>query len=487
MQTRASRSRTSGPADPAFVPPDRMVPACAAPAIHRTGASGYPVRSPSMAYPQADRGSGPWGARPQPAGAGPLRRQPRRLPHDHRPGKAMRLLLLALLLLVITPDRIAPQDLTSWLIARFARGEAGVLLSIGGQGALAATGREQDRTRLVLSGGARGAEAVDDVSLSLATDALLAPAPEAPARNAKGDRRTSVIARPGGLMPAAGTLALAADLTRPAPNRELPRVAFVRPTPAVQIAAVLPKRPDPAPATPRGQTTPARGKADPGAPLDLMAVASPRSPDADWLASGAVAAGASLASAYAATGEDLEAPFRALFGLPPGTDPEGEAPVPDHAPRDANGDFLWLRNRLPLSVGVAEEQKCLAEAIYLEARGEPFAGQVAVGQVVLNRVRNPAYPASVCGVVYQNRAWKNACQFSFACDDVPDIVVPGPAWEQAKRIASDMAAEVLSAPDIGSATHYHATYVRPRWAGTMDRMRQIGQHVFYRTRNGGWS
>ena len=440
---------------------------------------------------------GPWGprvpARPRPTlQPAPRPRPPapasrRRLPSRSVAPARLRLLVLGLLLLVITPDRIAPQDLTSWLIARFARGDAGVLVSVGGSGTLAASRAGDDRTRLVLSGGARGAEAVDGVTLSLAPDALLPPAESGPARNAKGNRRSAVIARPAGLMPAAGTLALAADLTRPAPDRELPRVAFIRPTPAVQIAAVLaPKAPATA-APARGRKADKAGDPAPGAPLDLVAVASARSPNADWLASGAVAAGASLASAYAADGADLEAPFRALFGLPPGTDPEGEAPVPDHAPRDANGDFLWLRNRLPLSVGVAEEQKCLAEAIYFEARGEPFDGQVAVGQVVLNRVRNPAYPASVCGVVYQNRAWKNACQFSFACDDVPDIIVPGPAWEQAKRIASDMAAETLAAKEIGSATHYHATYVRPRWAGTMDRIRQIGQHVFYRTRNGGWS
>ncbi len=453
-----------------------------------------PARS-HLSDPGSEFPAGPWGAPrprrlpPAPRPVAPLRRRPAlRL---RAPGRATpRLVLIALLLLVITPDRIAPQDLASYLVARFARGDTRILVSVGGQGTIAATDAGDDRTRLVLSGGAAGAEAVDGVGLSLAPAALVAAASTRPARNAKGDRRTSVIARPAGLMPAAGTLAFASDLTRPAPDRELPRVAFVRPTSAVQIAAVLPPKASATAAPAKGRKADKADKASepaPGAPLDLVAVASARSPNADWLASGAVAAGASLASAYAADGADLEAPFRALFGLPPGTDPEGEAPVPDHAPRDANGDFLWLRNRLPLSVGVAEEQKCLAEAIYFEARGEPFEGQVAVGQVVLNRVRNPAYPASVCGVVYQNRAWKNACQFSFACDDVPDIVVPGPAWEQAKRIASDMAAETLAAKEIGSATHYHATYVRPRWAGTMDRMRQIGQHVFYRTRNGGWS
>lgn len=150
-------------------------------------------------------------------------------------------------------------------------------------------------------------------------------------------------------------------------------------------------------------------------------------------------------------------------------------------------DHAWAATPLPVSTFSASQQKCLAEAVYFEARGESLKGQVAVAQVVLNRVRNPAYPDTVCGVVYQNVNWLNRCQFSFACDGRRHRVTERRHWRIAQDIAKTVTAGQIWLAEVGSSTHYHAVYVRPRWAQLMDKMQKIGQHIFYRTRGGGWS
>lgn len=150
-------------------------------------------------------------------------------------------------------------------------------------------------------------------------------------------------------------------------------------------------------------------------------------------------------------------------------------------------DHLWAKAPLPPHVFTDKEQKCLAEAIYFEARGEPVEGQAAVAQVVLNRVRNPAYPATICGVVYQNDNWRNRCQFSFACDGIKDRVTSPGHYRIAKDVAMAVTAGKIWLESVGSSTHYHATYVRPRWAGAMKKLTRIGQHIFYRTYGGGWN
>jgi spore germination cell wall hydrolase CwlJ-like protein len=101
----------------------------------------------------------------------------------------------------------------------------------------------------------------------------------------------------------------------------------------------------------------------------------------------------------------------------------------------------------------ADEQQCLATGIYFEARGEPVKGQAAVAQVILNRVRNPAYPKTICGVVYQNEDWTNACQFSFACDKVKDKVNSPYHWQVARQVAMAVTAGKIWLPEVGSATH----------------------------------
>lgn len=154
---------------------------------------------------------------------------------------------------------------------------------------------------------------------------------------------------------------------------------------------------------------------------------------------------------------------------------------------DPTGDHDWVSNPIPASARSASETRCMAEAIYFEARSEPIRGQLAVAQVVINRLKNPAYPGTVCGVVYQNQHMRNACQFSFACDGYREIITDRSSWATAQELAREvLAGEAIWLEEVGSATHYHATYVRPAWAGQMERKAQIGLHIFYRTYGGGW-
>lgn len=189
-----------------------------------------------------------------------------------------------------------------------------------------------------------------------------------------------------------------------------------------------------------------------------------------------------LASAYAPAEPDYAraSPFASLLGEEDEADGRFIPPV-------SEGDHAWMSKPLPAHVFSGAEQKCLAEGIYFEARGENVKGQAAVAQVILNRVRNPAYPSTICGVVYQNRSWRNRCQFSFACDGTRPRVRSQQHYRVAEEVAMAVTAGKIFLPEVGSATHYHATYVKPRWARTMERMKKIGLHIFYRTHGGGWS
>jgi len=124
-------------------------------------------------------------------------------------------------------------------------------------------------------------------------------------------------------------------------------------------------------------------------------------------------------------------------------------------------------------------EECLTQAIYYEAAIEPIEGMEAVAQTVLNRLRHPAYPKSVCGVVYQGSQRITGCQFSFTCDGslarVPNEVL----WERARGVAQKaLGGFVLKS--VGTATHYHADYVAPYWAPTLYKIHTIGRHIFYR-------
>jgi spore germination cell wall hydrolase CwlJ-like protein len=178
--------------------------------------------------------------------------------------------------------------------------------------------------------------------------------------------------------------------------------------------------------------------------------------------------------------------------------PESLAPTLDGEPTQgesvaAKGEVTGegQRPRTPAErLGLAGEtrakaEKCLTNAIYFEARGEPVRGQIAVAQVVLNRAFSGYYPNNVCGVVYQNARRHRRCQFSFACDGVRDRVDEPDAWERAEEIARETLDGKLWLADVGKATHYHAYWVRPSWVHEMARLYKIGVHTFYRPRNWG--
>lgn len=210
-------------------------------------------------------------------------------------------------------------------------------------------------------------------------------------------------------------------------------------------------------------------KASPGVPVMLASLVTNDTPDI-------------LATAYAPAEPDYAkaSPFESLLQ-------DGDPNKGRFIPPLAKGDHPWMSEPLPPHVFNKAEQKCLANAIYFEARGESLQGQAAVAQVVLNRVRAPAYPNTICGVVYQNDHWRNRCQFSFACDGRKDRISSPSHYRTAEDIALAVTAGKIFIPEVGSSTHYYATYVSPGWARTMQKMKKIGLHIFYRTYGGGWS
>ncbi|MBN8528178.1 MAG: cell wall hydrolase [Caulobacterales bacterium] len=123
--------------------------------------------------------------------------------------------------------------------------------------------------------------------------------------------------------------------------------------------------------------------------------------------------------------------------------------------------------------------RCLTQAVYYEAALEPSLGQEGVAQVVLNRVRDPNYPNSVCGVVFQGAERTTGCQFSFTCDGSLGQSPVAWAWNRARRVAEAALAGRVS-QNVGTATHYHADYVHPWWSPTLAKITQIGAHIFYR-------
>jgi spore germination cell wall hydrolase CwlJ-like protein len=132
----------------------------------------------------------------------------------------------------------------------------------------------------------------------------------------------------------------------------------------------------------------------------------------------------------------------------------------------------------------AQALECLAQAVYYEAGTQSDDGERAVAQVVLNRVRHPAFPSSVCGVVYQGSTRVTGCQFTFTCDGSLERRPDSEGWARAKRIAEAALNGAVFAP-VGLATHYHADYVVPYWAATMAKNAVVGAHLFYRWA-GGW-
>lgn len=143
-----------------------------------------------------------------------------------------------------------------------------------------------------------------------------------------------------------------------------------------------------------------------------------------------------------------------------------------------DADIDVLLSHLPTDIS-DKAFKCLAQAVYFEARSEPFEGQVAVAYVILNRVKDRRYPNSICEVVFQNENRRHRCQFSFACDGLSDNPYEMVAWNVARRVAGGTLKNASS--DVtGRSTHYHAKYVSPRWAKFLQPTIQVGSHLFYR-------
>jgi spore germination cell wall hydrolase CwlJ-like protein len=136
------------------------------------------------------------------------------------------------------------------------------------------------------------------------------------------------------------------------------------------------------------------------------------------------------------------------------------------------------------STARAQALECLASAVYYEAGNQDSDGQRAVAQVVLNRVRHPAFPASVCGVVYQGSTRTTGCQFTFTCDGSLYHRPDADGWRRAEAVAQSALSGAVYAP-VGWATHYHADYVVPYWASSLAKSAIVGAHLFYRWA-GGW-
>lgn len=128
--------------------------------------------------------------------------------------------------------------------------------------------------------------------------------------------------------------------------------------------------------------------------------------------------------------------------------------------------------------------ECLASAVYYEAANQDSDGERAVAQVVLNRVRHPAFPASVCAVVYEGSTRPTGCQFTFTCDGSLNRQPDAAGWKRASDIARAALSGLVYAP-VGLATHYHADYVVPYWASSLAKNAVVGAHIFYRWA-GGW-
>lgn len=161
-----------------------------------------------------------------------------------------------------------------------------------------------------------------------------------------------------------------------------------------------------------------------------------------------------------------------------GPDSLGETPLQrvDYDLGAIDQDTSALRKQ---SVAIMREANCLAEAVYYEARSESRSGQVAVAQVIQNRVDSKHYPDSICGVVYQGSERTTGCQFSFTCDGSMDRTPKGKSWDRSENVARFVLSEAPRSL-VGRSTHYHTTQIDPHWSGSLQKTGQVGSHIFYR-------
>jgi len=177
------------------------------------------------------------------------------------------------------------------------------------------------------------------------------------------------------------------------------------------------------------------------------------------------------------------APEPLMLGqIAPATAIAMNASVPVSAAYNPAAERFLLRTRS--YTDKVRSLECLTAAIYYEAASESEDGQRAVAQVVLNRVRHPTYPSSVCGVVFQGSERRTGCQFSFTCDGSMARVPSATGWARARRYAAEALAGRVFEP-VGLATHYHTYQVYPHWASSLVKSAVIGAHIFYRW-SGGW-
>lgn len=208
---------------------------------------------------------------------------------------------------------------------------------------------------------------------------------------------------------------------------------------------------------------------------------------------------AACASLFLAAGGKQARPYRPVSTrpppvVPPPSDPKALLPLtPDKAVAwNAAIPLSTLPNppALPFKLGkrppedVTRSLDCLTAAIYYEAASESDDGERAVAQVVLNRVRHPAFPHTVCGVVFQGFERLTGCQFTFSCDGALARRVSRVGWDRAHAIATQALGGAVY-PAIGWATHYHTQWVVPYWSNTLVKTAQVGAHIFYRW-EGGW-
>ena len=186
----------------------------------------------------------------------------------------------------------------------------------------------------------------------------------------------------------------------------------------------------------------------------------------------------------------------AAFGLTPGWESLALGGKPTLELGTSGLDAQKMNAAMPASLGALQPARpfvfkaaseadrlralrCLSQAVYYEAALESTEGQEAVAQVILNRVRDPNYPNSVCGVVFQGAERSTGCQFSFTCDGAMSQGPVDWAWKRAASVAERALAGHV-ATKVGTATHYHADYVHPWWSPTLAKIDQIGAHIFYR-------
>lgn len=293
----------------------------------------------------------------------------------------------------------------------------------------------------------------NDPALAIRTEIKIGRDPERINRALKGDRvvSSSAVSPPENF--SAGSLLERQSMLAPAKNGEKFELAFVEAKPITEAIMVASLFHDPS----------GKSKIADDLPVVVASLVEESAPNV---------------LAYSNARQTIRSPFAAVLNE--------ERPL-SLVPRLDERDHAWADDALPMASFGSREQQCLTAGIYFEARGESVRGQAAVSQVILNRVRNPHYPNSICGVVYQNKKWRNRCQFSFACDRIADRVRDQQSWDIAKFVARETTEGRIWLSQVGSSTHYHATYVRPKWARKMERVGRIGLHIFYRTFGGGWS